>query len=174
MNLQQRLLRQYVRENYRHLAHIFPQRDSLHAAYIKVYLQRTPIVPPIPERFVQELSRAYYRFVYEDMRYRLHYLLPDPAYWLYQAEILQDDWLTEDKDEEQLDIAMQDVARFVKRHCSATDYFVFSLACIAQCDFKQITQTTGLSPAAVREALSRIEQVLNSSKFNNNNNKSNK
>lgn len=177
MTLQQKLFRQFVLSHYEELSILFPLRDSMHSAFLEVFLQQEPIIPPVPKRFLQELSRNYHRFVLADMQYRFRYLLPDPAYWLYQTDDIQDDiieLLTDDTEPDidiDIDIDMNSISRYILRHCSPIDYSVFYLTCISKYKTNRIASITGLRPAAVKKSLNRIIRVLEKSKFNTKNKK---
>ncbi len=162
MTTQQKILHDFVANNYAYLSRQYPQRDMLHSAYIAVYDIGLPIRSE-PKQLERLLSDAYYRFLQQELLYHAHFTLPDPLFWFYHsaAEPESDEEPTKQCQKHELsEREIRTLCQFIHYHCSREVYIIFILAFRERRSVEEIAKIIGKSKSRVSECLRQVEQLV--------------
>ncbi len=171
MTTQQQLFNRFIEQNYNKLFCKFPQRDMLHSAYIIVFSTHRQFTPTA-YNYERLLERAYHQSLMREMQYYKQCLLPDPLFWLYQQEQINDDNDDEKQESEMMGMAefiddeMKSLTEYVRTHCTKEQTIIFSLALLQQYTIEQIAEIVGKTKSEVRKSLQHIEQLLRQRQIN--------
>lgn len=182
MTTQQKLFNQFMEQNYSQLVNQLPQRDMLHNAYVTVFHIHRPLLPT-HDNFLRLMSDAYYRHMLKEFNHSMHFILPDPLFWMYRDELADDDIesLIDMQDDDTLqtddttnssisDISEKDFSKiisYLRSKYAPEAVIIFYLAVLKQCSVAQIAEITGWKKKEVNSLLNRIELDLRNRKSNN-------
>lgn len=165
--LQQKLFRRWVERNYPELSKQMPLKDMLHSAYITVYDLRKPIMPT-PDVFRHEMDEAYHRHILKEFNRSMHFVLPDPLFWVLVDENVADPVLREGNaanapTRDLHDLSSYNLSKlfgFVRRNFPQEVYAIFKMAVVEQKTYSEIGKITGRSRQQVKEIISEIERAI--------------
>ncbi len=163
----QKLLNQFMEQEYEQLRRTMPQRDMLHSAYVTVYHLRRPYLPT-PDRFRSLIDEAYHRHLLAEFNHQMHYILPDPLYWYYldedeEANMQLEESATCSPSRSLSDLSSYSLSHlfaFVKKNFSPIAFDVFKMAVVEQRSIADIATITGLKKNIIRKMLDQIEQSI--------------
>ncbi len=164
---QQKLLNKWIERNYETLQRTMPQKDMLHSAYITVYHFRRPYIPTA-ERFRSLMEEAYHRHILSEFNHSMHFVLPDPLYWLYldedeNANGLLDDTAISSPSHSLSDLSSYSLTQlfaFVKRNFPQEVFNIFKMAVVEQRTIADISLITGMKKNIIRRHLDDIECAI--------------
>ncbi len=167
MTTQQKILHDFVANNYASLSRRYPQRDMLHSAYIAVHDISIPLCTDTAH-IEQLLSDAYYRYLQRELQYQARFTLPDPLFWFYRETLSadpEDERITNEAYQQcnSRELSARDLRalrQFIHYHCSTETYRLFVLAFCERHTLPEIARILGKSRRQVSESLTEIEQLI--------------
>jgi DNA-directed RNA polymerase specialized sigma24 family protein len=152
-----------MEEYYPELVERFGNRDFLHSAYITVYETPCP-VGSRRDTFGHRIGNQYFRNKRKEFSRAMRFIVPDPLFWLFQAEQPEEEPQPE-KDEptvEEKEKEERNVKSFLRTRFSNEEMIIYSLAMDKNYDEHEISEITGWSVGKVNDLLGRmLEAVVN-------------
>ena len=135
-------------------------KDSLHSAYVTLI----EVPCPIGVRrgtFGHRISNSFYRQRRKERNYAAHFILPDPVFWLLQAEKEPDEPAPDDgrtAEEEQRE--MRGIKSFLRTMFSNEEMIIFNLAVEKDYDICDVSDITGWSTRKIDDLLDCMEIAI--------------
>lgn len=158
MTTRQRLLNLFMEEYYPELTEHFRERDFLHSAYVTVFELPEPTQR---STFGHLVSNSYHRCRRNENRRAMHFIVPDPLFWLMQADTLEEPQKEEEgrpaEDEER---EKKNVHSFLRSMFNDREVLIYDLVMNKNYDVKSIAELTGMTKSKVEDLLDRMEDAI--------------
>lgn len=160
MTIEQRLINLFMEEYYPNLVVHFGNKDFLHSAYVTVFESPCP-VGTRRDTFEHRVSNAFYRHKRKEFSRAMHFIVPDPVFWLLQGEQLADEPQHEEgRSVEEEEHELRHVKSFLRTMFSSRELLIFELATEKGYSFKEIAEITGLTQSRVDELLGKMNEAI--------------
>ena len=158
MTTQQRLFNMFMEEYYPELEERF-EKDFLHQAYVNVF-----------ERFINDMHRgtfghlvsnSYHRARRKEFSRAMHFIVPDPIFWILQAEQLEEPQPEDEGfDAEAIEREKKNVHSFLKSLFSPKEVYIYDLVMHHKYDVKALSELTGWSKSRISELIDKMEDAI--------------